>query len=323
MEHTPDYSNPESAAGRSDSASPLTNCELCPRRCRADRTNGRLGYCRTDVSLCISSVVKHSGEEPVISGTRGICNVFFAHCNLQCRFCQNHQISRNEHDLGPWRRELPDVVGHIERLLDKGAHGVGFVSPSHMIPQMKSIINALTDRGRRPVYVYNSNGYDCPRALASLEGLIDIFLPDFKYADEQLARLYSDAPEYPEVALAAVKEMFRQTGPDLALDDHGVARSGLIIRHLVLPGQVANSKGVLRLIADEISTDVHLSLMAQYYPTSAVKNDPNLGRRLTVEEYDDVLEEFDRLGFHRGWTQQLSSAEHYRPDFESETPFET
>jgi putative pyruvate formate lyase activating enzyme len=271
--------------------------------------------------LPIAAICNHRGEEPVISGTRGICNVFFAHCNLQCVYCQNHQISRNCSEKGSREITLSAAVCKIEELLDRGAHGVGFVSPSHCLEQMTAIMAALEARGRQPRYVYNSNGYDRVEAIALLAGRIGVFLPDFKYMDPELSRGLSDAPDYPEAAGAALKEMFRQKGAEIALSDDGTAVSGLIIRHLVLPGQVANSKEVLRFIAEELSTDIHLSLMSQYCPTPAVDGHPCLDRTLTAAEYDEVIEEFERLGFHRGWLQELSSSKEYRPDFDQEEPF--
>ncbi len=199
---------------------------------------------------------------------------------------------------------------------------VGFVSPSHCIPQMKALIHALSPRQPRPAFVMNTNAYDTVEALASLEGLVDAYLPDLKYMDSDLAGRLSDAPDYPAVAADALGEMFRQKGSRLAIADSGYIESGLIIRHLVLPGQIANSKRCLRWIADTLSTDLHLSLMAQYRPTPAVAGHPDLGRCLRPDEYQEVLDEFHRLGFYRGWTQALASPDTYHPDFAQSHPFE-
>jgi putative pyruvate formate lyase activating enzyme len=264
----------------------------------------------------------HRGEEPVISGKRGICNVFFTRCNMQCLYCQNYDISRIRGAIVEYHLELSELTDRIEACLDAGCKAVGFVSPSHVLPQVKAIMSALKARGRNPVYVYNSNGYDRVEAVRSLEGMIDVYLPDLKYMEAYLAREYSDAPDYPEVAAKAVKEMYRQKGAEIRLDDEGLIESGLIIRHLVLPGQVENSKAVLRFIAEELSLDVYISLMAQYYPTPAVAEHPLLGRCLTPDEYEEVLEEFERQGFYRGFMQEIASAHHYRPDFHRTHPFE-
>lgn len=299
----------------------LHNCALCPRQCHADRVAGPLGYCRTGAGWSIASICVHRGEEPAISGPRGICNIFFAHCNLQCRFCQNHQISRNPTPEAEFAISRDQALDRIGRLLDTGCSAVGFVSPSHVLPQMVSLMEGLSDRGRHPTYVYNTNGYDQREVLAALEGRVQVYLPDLKYLDSGLAEKWSDAPDYPEVAARALQEMYRQTGPKLELDAEGAARSGLIVRHLVLPGEVGNSKRVLRFIADELSPEVHVSLMAQYLPTPDVAGDPLLGRGVSREEYAEVVAELDRLGLENGWVQELNSRGHYVPDFDRTHPF--
>jgi putative pyruvate formate lyase activating enzyme len=213
-------------------------------------------------------------------------------------------------------------VACIERALDAGTRLVGFVSPSHCIPQMRAIIAAIRGREPKPIFVMNTNAYDKAETLAALEGEMDVYLPDLKYMDGELAARLSDAPDYPAVAARALAEMFRQKGSRLVLGGDGTVESGLIIRHLVLPGHVANSVACLRWIADHLSAGVHISLMAQYRPTPAVAGHPDLGRTLTVEEYQQVLDELDRLGFHRGWTQSLASPDSYHPDFAQSHPFE-
>ncbi len=300
----------------------LKDCAVCPRGCHVDRTAGRLGFCRTGAGFSIASIFPHRGEEPVISGPKGICNVFFTHCNMQCLFCQNFQISRNNRSDPAHELDLEEVIRRIEAILDTGVRAVGFVSPSHCIPQMKAIILALKARGRRPIFVMNTNGYDRKEIIASLEGWIDVYLPDLKYMDPSLARRFSQTPDYPEVAGAALEEMFRQKGSNLAVGEDGVAESGLIVRHLILPGEVENSKACLRFIAEELSPSVHVSLMAQYYPTPEVADHPELSRSITGEEYNEVLEEFYRLGFYRGWVQDMESERCYRPDFERDRAFE-
>lgn len=300
----------------------LRNCVICPRECRADRFSSRPGWCKSDAGFNISSICAHHGEEPAVSGVHGICNVFFSKCNLACVYCQNWQISgRNEPSRSPG---IPfrEVMARINRLLDAGCHAVGFVSPSHHVLHVKAIIDALRESGRNPVFVYNTNGYDKVETLRSLESYIDIYLPDFKYMDERLAVEYSDAPGYPMVALAALKEMYRQKGSVLLLDDNGIAERGIIIRHLVLPGHTANSLAVLSAIAEEVSPSLTISLMAQYWPTPQVQCHPKLGRSVLPEEYGIVVEEIHRLGLLKGWVQELESHDHYRPDFDREHPFE-
>ncbi len=298
-----------------DHLTPLHNCTICPRNCRADRFSANLGYCQSGSEFAISSIFPHRGEEPVISGAHGICNIFFTHCNMQCLFCQNYQISRNNQSNCADQMGIEDIIPQIEAILDDGAGSVGFVSPSHYIPQMRAIMDVLNSRGRKPVYVFNTNGYDKKRTIESLENFIDVYLPDLKYMDESLAVEYSDAPGYPQIVTEALREMHRQKGSNIILKGDAVIQSGLIIRHLVLPGHVENSKQCLRFIAEELSPSVHISLMSQYYPTPNVAGHPKLDRYLLAEEYDEVLEEFERLGFYRGWIQEMDSSHSYRPDF--------
>lgn len=300
----------------------LENCRICPRNCSANRFSEKLGYCKSDASYYISSICVHRGEEPPISGKNGICNVFFGHCNLQCKYCQNHQISFNQNHLAASGLSLKEVLTQIVSCLAEGCHAVGFVSPSHFVPQCEVIVNALHFLGLHPVIVYNSNGYDKVETLREIEPWVDVYLPDFKYIDPALSKKYSDAPKYPEVAKNALSEMYRQKGSTLIINDSGVAERGILIRHLVLPGHVENSIGVLQFIAEEISNSLHISLMSQYHPTVFVKKISPVNRTLFKDEYETVVEAFYRLGFRKGWVQDLDSYENYRPDFNKEHPFE-
>ena len=299
----------------------LHACRLCPRECGADRYTDRLGYCRSGTGFNIGSICLHRGEEPLISGDKGICNVFFTRCNMQCSFCQNYAISRNSGPIHEEELELEEVIARIEELLGVGARSVGFVSPSHCIPQMLAIIEELNERGLTPTTVMNTNAYDKVDILRMLEGAIDVYLPDLKYMDTQLAATYSDTPDYPQFATQALAEMFSQKGVNIVLDKNGSIVSGLIVRHLVLPGQVRNSIDCLRFIARELSNDVHISLMSQYQPTPAVARHHSLGRALHKSEYERVLREMDRLGFSNGYVQRLGSSASWLPDFDSPTPF--
>ncbi|MGB5105313.1 MAG: radical SAM protein [Candidatus Zixiibacteriota bacterium] len=300
----------------------LSDCSICPHECGTDRAGWKLGFCQSGVGFSVASIFPHKGEEPVISGTNGICNVFFNRCNMQCVYCQNYEISRNRETVAQETQSLEVILNQILNALNDGVKLVGFVSPSHYIPQMKVIMAALNEIRPGLRFVFNNGGYDRVETIKQLEGAIAVYLPDLKYMDDSLARRYSQSPHYPEVAKAALKEMYRQKGSNLWLDDDGVAESGLIIRHLVLPGEVENSKNVLRFIADELSPAVHVSLMSQYWPTPAVRDHPKLGRKVTAEEYEEILAEHARLGFYRGWVQELDSPDHYRPQFSEERPFE-
>jgi putative pyruvate formate lyase activating enzyme len=295
---------------------------FCPRECGANRLTGPLGYCKSNAGFNIASICIHKGEEPVISGKKGICNIFFPHCNLQCIFCQNHDISRNSGCVNADEMSLDDVIQKICELLEQTENIVGFVSPSHYIPQMIAIIQALNHAGKYPVIVYNTNGYDKVSTLKMLEGLIDVYLPDFKYMDTDLAFEYSQARDYPEMAVTALKEMYRQKGSTLIVNDKGIAESGIIIRHLILPGATDQSIKVLQCIAEEISPKMHISLMSQYYPTHLVATHPLLNLTITTAEYNKVVEAFHMLGFYRGWVQDMESHASFRPDFYNEQSFE-
>jgi putative pyruvate formate lyase activating enzyme len=298
-------------------------CRICPRECLANRLTGSDGYCGTDARLNIASVCIHKGEEPCISGTDGICNIFFSGCNLHCIFCQNHEISRSDSSTASApEMSMEFLLDNIEKILAKGVKSVGFVSPSHMVPQVRAIIAGLHKRNLFPITVYNTSGYDKVETIKSLDGLIDIYLPDFKYFTPALAGAYSDASDYPVIALKAIKEMYYQKGSTLRKNDQGLAENGLVIRHLVLPGHSEESKKVLRLIADELSPGVHLSLMSQYHPVFEVKGHSNLNRSLYQDEYVEVAEEMEKLGFRNGWVQDLDSHRNYRPDFSKENPFD-
>ena len=299
----------------------LEACTLCPRRCGVDRRRGGTGYCRSNDGLAIASVTVHHGEEPVLSGDQGICNVFFGHCNLRCLYCQNVQISRNETVVKHADWTIAQALEQIVPLLESGIQRLGFVSPSHMALQMVHIIRALHQRGYHPVVVYNSNGYDRVETLRALEEWVDVYLPDCKYSDPHLASLWSGAPDYPQIAAAALKEMYRQKGNLLHLDDNGLALRGMIVRHLVLPGAVANSLGVLRLLDASLSNKITLSLMSQYQPIAEVAGMDPLGRNLLPEEYAQVTDELARLGFENGWVQEFASAQYYNPDFSQDSPF--
>jgi putative pyruvate formate lyase activating enzyme len=300
----------------------LSYCSLCPRECCADRFAGGDGYCGTDAGMNIASICVHRGEEPVISGPGGICNIFFAGCNLGCIFCQNHEISRPDSKFTGNFFSPEQVLESVEKIIKSGIRAVGFVSPSHCIPQMKAIIRGLHEKDIRPVIVYNTNGYDKPEVIDSLDGIIDVYLPDFKYASPAIARDFSDAEDYPEVVLKALKRMYYQKGSRLMLDEEERAVDGLLIRHLVLPGHAEDSKKVLRIIAEELSTGVHISLMSQYHPTPVTGNHSDLSRSLYISEYEEVAKEMERLGFRNGWLQDMDSNINYRPDFSRENPFE-
>jgi putative pyruvate formate lyase activating enzyme len=300
----------------------LSCCTLCPRECGVDRYRGGTGICATDAGLNIASICIHRGEEPVISGSKGICNIFFEGCSLNCIYCQNHEISHPCRSSGRSHTDLSNVLDQICRILETGINAVGFVTPSHVVPQVKAIINGLHSRGFRPVAVYNTSSYDRVETLRSLTDIIDVYLPDFKYVTSSLSSEYSGAADYPSVALKALREMYYQKGSVLRVDEAGNAEWGMLIRHLVLPGHAEESIRLLETIADELSTGVHLSLMSQYHPSPNVRYHQMLNRPLSREEYEKVVTAMERLGFRNGWVQGMDSSQNYLPDFRKDHPFE-
>jgi len=298
------------------------HCHVCPHQCGVIRSEQRTGYCRSGDLCSIASICRHQGEEPVISGQRGICNVFFTHCNMQCTYCQNFEISRNTENVPSREMTVEEVADEILHVLPDCENRVGFVSASHFAPQVIEIIDRIRSLDANPVFVYNSNGYDSPATLRLLEGKIDVYLPDFKYSNAALGRQLSGVDNYPAIALAAIKEMYWQKGSTLLMNEvSGLAESGLIIRHLVLPGLVEQSMDVLRMIAGELSLAIHISLMSQYYPPFEITGFPNLNRTVDSNEYERVVNEFHRLGFYRGWLQDMESHKNYRPQFAEKKPF--
>jgi putative pyruvate formate lyase activating enzyme len=300
----------------------LEHCTLCPRECGADRFKGGTGFCKMDAGFNIASVCIHRGEEPVISGTGGICNIFFEGCNLRCIYCQNHEISQPGNVISQKETDPEKLLDQIVKILSDGINTVGFVSPSHVVPQVKLIIRGLNARGLKPLTVYNTSSYDKTETLRSLSDMIDIYLPDFKFATSSLALKYSEASDYPQVALKALKEMYYQKGSVLRVDEEGKAESGMLIRHLVLPGHVEESIKVLGLIAEELSPGVSLSLMSQYHPAFKAGNHPVLNRTLLRDEYETVVTAMNTMGFRNGWVQDMDSFQNYIPDFRKDHPFE-
>ncbi len=297
----------------------MNHCTICPHECGNDRNSFNLGYCGTNSGFSISSIVIHRGEEPVISGKKGICNIFFTGCNLKCIYCQNHQISRANSTKNPMH--LSEIVEKIAQIMDCGINIVGFVSSSHVVNQVIAIVEELHRVGLYPAIVYNTNAYEKVETIKKLEGIVDVYLPDFKYISPILSKSYSGAADYFEHASKAIIEMYRQKGSTLFTNDEGQAESGLLIRHLVLPGHIDESILLLNYIAREISTGVHLSLMSQYFPADKAIGHLKLGRSLYKEEYQVVVDKMHKLGFRNGWVQELESNKHYRPDFYKNQPF--
>jgi putative pyruvate formate lyase activating enzyme len=286
-----------------------THCTLCPRRCGVDRTRGQLGFCKMPGQIHAARAGVHYWEEPVISGSFGSGAVFFSGCTLKCAFCQNYDISQENFGKPLTSAELRAA---FERLIDEGVQNINLVTPTHFLPD---ILPALEPKLPVPV-VYNCGGYESVETLRQLEGKIDVYLPDFKYSDNALAKKLSSAPDYFETATAAILEMYRQVGKPVLEDDE--MKRGVLVRHLVLPGCVDNSLGVLDWVAEHFrSGDIFFSLMSQYVPMGRAAEMPPFDRRITELEYDSVLSYMMLLGIEDGYTQDFSSAERgYTPSFD-------
>ena len=297
----------------------LAKCECCPRNCRVNRLEWKIAVCGVGAEIQISHAGLHFGEEPPISGTKGSGTIFFAGCNLRCVFCQNYQISQ-EFKHGHTRTlTVDELASEMLRLQDEGAHNINFVSPSHMIFQMADAIKAAKEKGLVLPVVYNTNGYDSVDALRQIRGLVDIYLPDIKYMDNALGKRFSAVRDYADIIPGVLKEMLGQVG-QLEMDEDGIAVRGLLVRHLVLPGQLDNSRRCLRFLAD-LSPDTFVSIMSQYSPQHKACNYPEINRTLTKAEYDEITDYALELGLENAFVQEIESQTRCLPDFAQESPF--
>ena len=293
----------------------LRSCDICPKECGVNRLENELGFCRSAHLPIVAAVCAHHGEEPVISGSSGSGTVFFANCNLRCVYCQNHQISQNFEG-----QQSSEVDPHTlaERMLylqdELRCHNINFVSPSHFVPQLVRAVLEAVPMGLRLPLVYNTSSYDSIKSLRELDGIISIYLADLRYADNRWSRELSQVSDYVERAHAALKEMYRQVG-DLVVDDEGIARKGLMVRHLILPNRLAGSQESLAWLVGEISPAVTVSIMSQYFPAHHAGRIPLLDRRITLAEYSEVIELLNELGIENGWLQEMDASGSYLPDF--------
>ena len=274
----------------------LEDCDLCARYCHMNRRETIKGaVCRTGERAVVNSFGPHHGEEDPLRGTNGSGTIFFSWCNLRCVFCQNWEISHK----GMGREVEPDELADMMlNLQERGCHNINFVTPSHVVAQIIAAVDIAVQKGLHLPLVYNTGGYDSPEALALLDGVIDIYMPDMKYGDSVIARKYSKVRNYVEINFAAVREMHRQVG-DLQLDSNGIALRGLLVRHLVLPDLLAGSETILAFLADEISTSTYLNLMDQYHPCYRADENPPLDRCLTTAEFNEALQLTKKYGITR------------------------
>lgn len=300
----------------------LAACDICPRGCGVNRLKDERSYCHSAYLPIVSSACAHHGEEPTLSGNRGSGTIFFGNCNMRCVYCQNFQISQNPQAQKANEISIRALAGEMLNLQKQGCHNINFVTPSHFVPQIVMALAEAAPLGLNLPLVYNSSGYDSLETIKALEGIIDIYLPDLRYASYEHARQFSQAPSYVSNARAAIREMHRQVG-NLVTDEEGIAKRGLIVRHLVLPQNAAGSRESLVWLAREISPEVTVSIMSQYYPTHRAVEFPPLGRRITPAEYAEVVDIVNELGLENGWLQEMDAPETYQPDFAKDGhPFE-
>src|SRR3954453_22961633 len=297
----------------------LASCTICPKDCGNDRLTGEIAACYSGRLPIVSSYTAHFGEEPCLSGTRGAGNIFFGNCNLRCVYCQNYQISQT------WKEQRKNEVTHerlaemMLELQDRGCHNIGFVSPTHFAPQMARAVLIAAEKGLRLPIVYNTNAYDSVEVLKLLDGIVDVYLPDLKYADSEAGFQYSKVRDYAVHSRATIKEMNRQMSDELVFDENGLLKRGLLIRLLVLPNDIAEIEKSLRWIHDELSPKTAISLMAQYYATNKAATDDRyilLSRKISEGEWFETVSLLDEIGMEEGFMQEYESASHYyRPDF--------
>jgi len=282
----------------------LEQCKICPHECKINRNNGKIGRCKSTDKVKIALYSTHNFEEPCISGKKGSGTVFFSNCNLNCIFCQNYEISQEG------KGEEISIEGLAEIFLkqqEKDVENINLVTPTSYVPQIIEAIKIAKSKGLKLPIVYNTNGYEKIETLKMLDGYIDIYLPDFKYAQNELGKRLSKVDNYFEITTEALREMYKQTGKAI-FDDRGIMQKGMIVRHLVLPNHLVNSRKVLKWLNDNIN-DVFVSVMAQYFPTYKAKELEDMNRKLTKEEYEQIESYLYRLNLENGYIQELGEHE--------------
>ncbi len=273
----------------------LADCTICPRECRVNRTENELGFCETGARAIVSSANPHFGEESPLVGTGGSGTIFFTSCNLKCAFCQNYEISHMKEGREVSADTLAKLMLELQRM---GCHNINFVTPSHVVPHILEAVESAAEKGLKVPLVYNSGGYDSVETLKLLDGVVDIYMPDLKFMDPQICESLMDARDYPEIVKNALREMFRQVG-DLEINEHGIAVRGLLVRHLVMPQNMASTQEAMRFLATEISPDTYVNIMNQFRPCGKAHNHPGLDRTVTREEYVHALETAEEEGITR------------------------
>ncbi|HOP73456.1 MAG TPA: radical SAM protein [Bacillota bacterium] len=291
------------------------SCIICPHQCGINRNQGQLGRCLAPARPKIAKTMLHLWEEPCLSGTRGSGAVFFSHCNLRCIFCQNYAISQEENGRELTEIELSDLFLSLEQ---QDAHNINLVSPTPYVPSIVQALKIAKEKGLKIPVIYNTNAFDSPESIALLDGLVDIYLPDLKFYSPEVSQCLAGTREYFSHATKAILTMLEQVGPTY-INEEGMMTRGVLIRHLILPGYLEESRVILRWIRDFLPREVYLSLMSQYFPTHRAVHHPKLNRTLNPEEYEAIIDYFLDLGLENGFTQDLDSADpQYVPDFDTE-----
>ena len=290
----------------------LEKCTLCPHKCGINRTKRKIGRCKSTDKVKIALYSTHEFEEPCISGIHGSGTVFFSNCNLNCIYCQNYEISQMSRGKEISTNELADI---FLKQQEKNVENVNLVTPTSYVPQIIEAIQIARKHGFKLPIVYNTNAYENIDTIKSLDGYVDIYLPDLKYAENELAKKYSKIDNYFEVATEAIKEMYKQVGNPI-LNSNGIMQKGIMVRHLVLPTYIENSKKVLDWVKNNLSSEVYISIMAQYFPTYMAKNDKRINRKLTKFEWNKIIDYIDVLGIKNGFVQELGEhEEEYVPNW--------
>lgn len=278
----------------------LQSCVICPRKCKVNRLKNEKGFCKTGLRAKVCSFMPHYGEEPPISGYNGSGTIFFSHCNMACVYCQNFEFSQMEEGR---EVEAEELAGFMLQLQNLNCHNINLVTPTHVMPQILQALKLAVSQGLLLPIVYNTGGYELKGILKLLEGIVDIYLPDMRYADNEMAVKYSDAPDYAGYNQEALREIHRQVGV-AQIDEAGIIKKGVIIRHLVMPNNIAGTDKIMCFISRELSKDTYLSLMSQYYPCFQAEEFPGLSRRITQKEYEEAQSSMERYGLHNGWIQE-------------------
>ncbi len=297
----------------------LESCSLCPRNCKVNRLKNEKGFCKTGIKARVCSFMPHYGEEPSISGQKGSGTIFFSYCNQGCVYCQNYEFSQ----LGQGKEITPEeLAGFMLELQELGCHNINLVTPTHVLPQILKALTIAIPKGLNLPLVYNTGGYELAHIIELLNGIVDIFLPDMRYAENEMAIKYSSAPGYPQYNQSAVKQMHSQVGV-AEIDEQGIIQKGLIIRHLVLPHNIAGTDEIMQFISREVSQETYISLMSQYLPYYKASSFPELSRRLTYNEYEEAKENMHAHNLYNGWVQESYGLErfagvHIKPIFKKE-----